>query len=62
MLSSGLVKKKPTAQGDGLSRNTANLQPLPWFDFNAQDPTGRTQKVRPSIIDFYYLDLLNHYL
>ncbi|SUZ94769.1 uncharacterized protein METZ01_LOCUS47623, partial [marine metagenome] len=60
--SSGVVKKKLTAQGDGLSRDTANastttLVRLQHLGFDRAHPKGT-----PANIDLYYFDFLNHYL
>ena len=44
-----LSKKNPTAHSKGLSSETARTSATTLLDCNTQEPTGRTQKVRPSI-------------
>jgi len=48
-LSSVLPKKDPTAHSSGLSSNTVKASATTLLDCKTQEPTGRTQKVRPSI-------------
>nr|ABZ06061.1 hypothetical protein ALOHA_HF4000005H07ctg2g5 [uncultured marine microorganism HF4000_005H07] len=48
-LSSVLPKKNPTAHSKGLSSDSASPAATTLLDCNTQEPTGRTQKVRPSI-------------
>ena len=48
-LSSVLPKKNPTAHSKGLSSDTARASATTLLDSSTQEPTGRTQKVRPSI-------------
>ena len=49
MLSSGLVKKKATAHGKGLSSDSADAVATTFPDCNTSGLTGQTRKVR------YYL-------
>ena len=49
MLSSVLPKKNPMAQSKGLSSDTASPAATTLLDCNTQEPTGATQKVRPSM-------------
>jgi hypothetical protein len=44
-----LPKKNPTAHSKGLSSDTVSPAATTLLDCNTQEPTGRTQKVRPSI-------------
>ena len=48
-LSSVLPKKDPTAHSKGLSSDTANPAATASPVSSTQEPTGRTQKVRPSM-------------
>jgi len=57
-----LVKKKPTAQGDGLSRNTANASTTILVRLQRLGSDRAHPKGTPVNIDLYYFDLLNHYL
>ena len=59
-LSSGLPKKNPTAQSNGLSIDTAKAWETTLPESNTQEPTGRTQKVRP--VGSNDFPLLNHCL
>ena len=44
-----LPKKSPTAHSKGLSSETAEAWTTTFPDSGTQEPTGRTQKVRPSM-------------
>ena len=49
MLSSTFPKKNPTAHSKGLSSGTTIASATMLLDCSTQEPTGRTQKVRPSM-------------
>jgi len=48
-LSSVLPKKNPMAHSKGLSSEAASPSATTLLDSSTREPTGRTQKVRPSI-------------
>jgi len=59
-LGSVFPKKNPTAQSNGLSIDTAKAWATTLPESNTQEPTGRTQKVRP--VGSNDFPLLNHCL